>query len=206
MTRSDPAFAAADRNKDAILEVLREVLPETGTVLEVASGGGQHVLHFSAALPGLTWQPSDRDPHLVAALAGDVAVAAHDNLRPPLQLDVSVADWASRMTGPVDAVISANMIHIAPWQASVGLFRGAADLVGPDGLVFFYGPFIVDGAYTSPGNEAFDRSLRGQNPDWGLRSLDEMRELAREFEFDLARTIDRPVHNLAVVFRRRAKT
>lgn len=202
MTRSDPAFAAADRNKDAILEVLRELLPDTGTVLEVASGGGQHVLHFSAALPGLNWQPSDRDPGLVAALDTDVAAAARDNLLPPLQIDVSAADWVSRVASPVDAIISANMIHIAPWQACVGLFRGAAELLGPDGLLFFYGPFIVDGAYTSSGNEAFDRSLRGQNPDWGLRSLDAMRELARTYEFDLARTIDMPVHNLAVVFQR----
>lgn len=200
---SSPAtFAAADRNKDAILEALRGVLPDTGAVLEIASGRGQHVFHFSAALPGLSWQPSEADPDLVNLLTADIAAAARSNLRPPLLLDVCAAEWTSWVRGPVDAIISANLIHIAPWQACEGLFRGAAELVGPDGLVFFYGPFIVDGAYTSPGNEAFDRSLRGQNPDWGLRSLDEMRELARKFEFDLAGTIDVPVHNLAVVFRR----
>lgn len=195
-------FAAADRNKDAILSVLRNILPETGTVLEIASGGGQHVFHFSAALPDLNWQPSEADPDLVAALGADITAAARGNLSPPLLLDVSTSDWASGINAPVEAIISANMIHIAPWRACEGLFAGAAQLVAPDGLVFFYGPFIVDGAYTSPGNEAFDRSLRGQNPDWGLRSLEEMRELARKFGFDLARTIDMPVNNLAVVFQR----
>lgn len=202
MTPHIPTFTSADRNKDAILSVLREFLPQTGRVLEIASGRGQHVFHFSDALPGLNWQPSELDPALVADIGALVSTAARANLSRPLHIDVGAPDWPTQISGSVDAIISANMIHIAPWKACEGLFAGAAQVLVDDGLVFFYGPFIVDGGYTSEGNEAFDRSLRAQNPDWGLRSLEEMRELAQKFGFDLARTIDMPVNNLAVVFQR----
>jgi len=152
VTPDAPMFAAADRNKDVILDVLRDVLPPTGGVLEIASGGGQHVFHFSA--------------------------------------------------GNLDAVISANMIHIAPWSACVGLMEGAARLLAPGGLVYFYGPFIVDGKFSSEGNKSFDRSLRAENPEWGLRHLEELCGLAQSAGFVLDQTIEMPVNNLSVLFRR----
>lgn len=198
MTSNAPMFSAADRNKDAILDVLRDILPGAGTVLEIASGGGQHVAHFAAALPGLDWQPSEAAPELVAHLAKP----AHPNIRPAVRVDVCEPGWTAAVVGTPDAVISANMIHIAPWAACLGLFAGSAKLLRPGGLIYFYGPFVVDGAYTSQGNAAFDRSLRDQNPEWGLRDLAQVCDAARDAGFDLDRTVDMPVNNLSVIFRR----
>lgn len=198
MTPEAPMFRAADRNKDAILPVLRAVLPAEGTVLEIASGGGQHVAHFAAALPDLDWQPSEAASELVAHLATPV----RPNIRPALRIDVSQAGWQDVVTSPLVAVINANMIHIAPWAACLGLLDGAARLLGPGGLVCFYGPFIVGGTYTSEGNAAFDRSLREQNPKWGLRELEKVCDAARDAGFDMDRTVDMPVNNLSVIFRR----
>lgn len=198
MTPEAPMFHAADRNKDAILSVLRDMLPLRGTVLEIASGGGQHVSHFADALPDFDWQPSERDAELVAHLKQ----LSGTNLRPALQIDVSQPGWHKAMTPRPVAVISANMIHIAPWDACVGLLTGSAALLDAGGLVCFYGPFIVGGEYSSDGNETFDHSLRAQNPEWGLRNLEQICDAAGKVGLDLDRTIDMPVNNLSVVFRR----
>jgi hypothetical protein len=198
MTPDAPMFRAADRNKDAILGVLREVLPATGTVLEIASGGGQHIAHFAAALPDLDWQPSETAPELVAHLN---ALSA-PNILPALSIDVCRPDWPEAVTVEPNAVISANMIHIAPWEACLGLFAGSARLLPPGGVVFFYGPFRVTGCYSSQGNAAFDRSLRDQNPAWGLRDLEHVRDAASQEGFEQDRIVDMPVNNLSAVFRR----
>lgn len=198
MTPDVPMFHAADRNKDAILSVLRDVLPVHGVVLEIASGGGQHIDHFSAELPNLDWQPSERDPELVVHLQR----RAGTNVHPALQIDASQPGWQDAVTLSPVAVISANMIHIAPWAACAGLLEGSAALLQAGGLVYFYGPFVVSGEYSSDGNAAFDRSLRAQNADWGLRDLEQVCDVARMAGFDLDRTIDMPVNNLSVVFRR----
>lgn len=191
-------FSAADRNKDAILDVLREVLPASGTVLEIASGGGQHVMHFSATLPDLHWQPSEADPELVTHLDS----LSGPNLLPALHIDVCRPDWPRTVPMKPDAVISANMIHIAPWDACLGLLAGSARLLPPGGLVFLYGPFRVGGGYSSQGNAAFDRALREQNPAWGLRDLEELRDAASAAGFAQDRIVDMPVNNLSAVFRR----
>lgn len=198
MTPETPMFKAADRNKDAILPVLRDALPSQGTVLEIASGGGQHISHFSAALPHLEWQPSERDGELVEHLKH----LPGTNVHAALQIDVSKPGWQDDVTMAVVAVTSANMIHIAPWQACTCLLDGSARLLDAGGLVYFYGPFIVGGAYSSEGNQAFDRSLRAQNPDWGLRDLEQVCDVARKAGFELDRTIDMPANNLSVIFRR----
>jgi len=195
-------FAAADRNKDVILDVLRDVLPSTGTVLEIASGGGQHVFHFSAALPDLDWCPSDCDLDLVGHLQQRIKMATRPNLLAPLHLDVREAGWSGKVAGRLAAVTSSNLIHIAPWSACMGLFDGAARVLEPGGLVYFYGPFIVDGKFSSDGNESFDRSLRADNPDWGLRHLEDLCEVAKNAGFVLDQTIEMPVNNLSVLFRR----
>lgn len=202
MTPDAPMFAAADRNKDVILDVLRHALPSSGAVLEIASGGGQHLFHFSAALPDLDWWPSDFDPYLVAALERRVTSVERKNLRLPMHLNMIDAEWSRKVARKFDAVISSNMIHIAPWDACVGLIGGAARLLGPGDLVYFYGPFIVGGKFSSDGNESFDRSLRAENPDWGLRNLEEVCEVAQNAGFVLDQIIEMPVNNLSVLFRR----
>ena len=203
MTPDRPMFAAADRNKDAILDVLRRILPETGTVLEIASGGGQHVAHFAREMPGLGWLPSDADAELVEHLGGMTGQSALENLLAPLHLDMLDAAWAERvMYDGLTAIINANMIHISPWQTCLNLFAGAARLLPAGGLVSLYGPFVVDGEYSSDGNRDFDSSLRGQNPDWGLRELNTVCEVAGKAGFEHAETFEMPVNNLTVVFRR----
>ena len=198
MTPDVPMFRAADRNKDAILPVLRDALPSHGTVLEIASGGGQHISHFADALPNFDWQPSERDSELVEYLNR----LPGKNVLTALQIDVSQTGWQKSVTSDPVAVISANMIHIAPWEACAGLLEGSAALLPTGGLVYFYGPFIVEGAYSSDGNEAFDRSLRAQNAAWGLRDLEQVCDAALKVGLDLDQTIDMPVNNLSVVFRR----
>jgi len=198
MTPDAPMFHAADRNKDAILGVLRQVLPSTGTVVEIASGGGQHLSFFSAAMPALNWLPSEAVPTLVTHLN----TLANANLLPAVAIDVCQPGWDAAVAATPNAIISANMIHIAPWEACLGLFEGSARLLGAGGLVYFYGPFVVDGKFSSDGNESFDRSLRDRNPDWGLRELEMVCEAASGAGFDLDRTVDMPVNNLSVIFRR----
>lgn len=203
MTPDRPMFAAADRNKDAILDVLRRILPEAGAVLEIASGGGQHAAHFARAMPGLGWVPSDADAELVAHLEGLAARSGLSNLLAPLYLDMLDAEWPENVSHDgLTAVINANMIHISPWQTCLNLFAGAAKLLPAGGLVSLYGPFVVDGEYSSDGNREFDISLRAQNPDWGLRELNTVCEVAAGAGFEHAETFEMPVNNLTVVFRR----
>jgi hypothetical protein len=189
---------AADRNKDAILEVLSEVLPERGLVLEVASGSGQHAVHFAAALPGLVWQPSDADAQALDSIGAYIAQAELPNLRPPLLLDARSDTW------PLDsaaAVVCINMIHIAPWSACLGLLRGASRVLPKGGPLVLYGPYSIHGDFTAPSNVEFDRGLRGQNDDWGVRELDEIERSAAEFGLRLERVVPRPANNHVLVLR-----
>ena len=198
--RSDALVApAAARNRDPILAVLRQVLPEQGFVLEIASGSGEHVVHFAAGLPNLTWQPSDRDPVALRSIAAHCASAALPNIRPPLQLDVEAASWpVSRF----DAVVCINMIHIAPWSAAEGLMTGAGRVLRPGGVLYLYGPFRENGTHTAPSNAAFDTSLRARNPQWGVRDVGEVAQLARDNGLALLARTDMPANNLSLVFRR----
>lgn len=189
---------ATDRNRDAILEVLRANLPAAGTVLEIASGTGQHAVHFAAGLPGLTWQPSDPDPGLRASIAAWRAEASLPNLREPLALDAAAADWPVERA---DGVICVNMIHIAPWAAALGLFAGAARILPVGAPLLLYGPFRRGGRHTAPSNAAFDADLKARNPTWGVRDLEEVERAAAEFT--LAETVAMPANNLTVVLRRR---
>lgn len=198
---SDPRldYPATRRNREPILTVLREVLPESGTVLEIASGSGQHVAHFAAALPNLSWQPSDRDPKLLASIAA--WSEALSNVCDPIVLDVISSHWP---IARCDAVVCANMIHIAPWQACVGMFDGVARTLVGEGPLCLYGPFKRGGIHTAPSNEAFDASLRERDPDWGVRDLDDVAKVANDRGFALDRVIAMPANNLTVVFRRKS--
>lgn len=200
MPDSLPCSAPAERNKGPILEVLRGVLPARGTVLEIASGTGQHVAHFAAALAGLTWQPSDPDPQRRAAITARLAAARLPNVLAPLALDVHAEPWP--VPGPVEAIVCINMIHIAPESATAALIGGAQRrLAGAAARVLFlYGPFTQGGQHTAPSNAAFDASLRAENPAWGVRDLDAVTRLASASGFARTAVVPMPANNLSVVF------
>jgi SAM-dependent methyltransferase len=195
-TESPQSAPAAERNKDAILAVLERVLPQTGVVLEIASGTGQHVVHFASAMPGLTWQPSEPDPQMRRSIAGWLAETGLPNVLPPLDLDVCRLDWPIERA---DAVMCINMIHISPWQATEQLIAGCGRIVRPGGVLYLYGPYRRHGRHTAPSNEAFDASLRQRDPQWGVRDLETVVEAARGHGLELSETVEMPANNLSVV-------
>jgi SAM-dependent methyltransferase len=192
MRRQAPAAA---RNRDPILDVLRPHLPALGLVLEVASGSGEHTAHFAEALPHLTFQPSDPDADARASI--DAWTEGLANVRPAVMLDAGAATWPIEQA---DAIVCINMIHIAPWDAAVGLIRGAARRLPAGGTLFLYGPYIRPGVTTAPGNSAFDRDLRARNPAWGLRDLDAVATLATQHGFLPPQIVEMPANNLSLVF------
>jgi SAM-dependent methyltransferase len=187
------------RNRDPILTILRRVLPRTGTVLEVASGTGEHAVHFAAALPHLTWQPTDYDEQALNSIAAHRAASRLSNLLEPFVLDVSAPQW---LVDHADAIVAINMIHISPWQATQGLISGAGRVLPPGGVLYLYGAYRENGTHSSPSNEAFDEDLRRRNPEWGVRSLEDVTELARAHGLELVEHIPMPANNLSLIFRR----
>ncbi len=197
--------AAAERNRQPILERLQQLLPAQGVALEIASGTGQHAAGFAAGLPRWQWQPSDRQADGFASIAAWCAQAGVTNVRAPVLLDVLAPHWP--LTGPAfgapfDAVFCANMLHISPWATCAALMQGAARHLAPDGQLLVYGPFLEADVPTSPGNQAFDASLREQDPAWGLRPLDAVQARAQGAGLMLHRRIAMPANNLLLVFRR----
>jgi hypothetical protein len=189
---------AAERNKAAILAVLRRVLPTSGLVLEIASGTGQHVAHFARELPHLQWQPSEFNREMHASIIAWIAQTAVNNVRPPLALDVGSETWPR-----ADAVVCINMIHIAPWAATSQLMRGAARVLPREGVLYLYGPYRRYGRHTSPSNDAFDRQLRENNSEWGVRNLEDVAQIAADCGFVLDGVIEMPANNLSVIYRRK---
>jgi SAM-dependent methyltransferase len=190
---------AVERNQQPILEVLRRVLPPAGTVLEIASGTGQHVVHFARALPALTWQPSEADAECLEAMRARFRAVPLANVREPLALDVHDDAWPHIAA---DAIVCINMIHIAPWTATEGLVKHAGRLLGAGKSMILYGPYKRGGRHTAPSNEAFDASLRARDPAWGVRDLDDVMMLAARHGFGQPDVIAMPANNLTVVFRR----
>lgn len=187
---------AAARNREPIREVLARALPTVGTVLTIAEGTGEHAVYFATAFPALTWQPSDRDDDALASIAAWRAEAALSNLCAPVRLDVTEAEWP---VARADALTCINMIHISPWEATLGLFAGAARLLAPGALLYLYGPYRFNGI-TAPSNEAFDQSLRSRDPRWGLRDLQDLEAAATGFA--LRETVAMPANNHSLLFRR----
>jgi hypothetical protein len=199
------SYPATERNREPILAVLREMLPSAGTVLEIASGTGQHAVHFAPALAPLVWQPSEPDPALRASIAAWTDEQPSGNLRPALALDVMQRPWPVEAV-PCDpllaAIVTINMIHIAPWDACRSLMRGAGDLLPRGGVLYLYGPFRVAGSWRTDNDPAFDESLRRRDPSWGLRNLEDVVAEADANGLALVRTVDMPAGNLSVVFRK----
>ena len=194
--RSAPSVA---RNTDPIVAALRSLLPQSGVVLEIASGSGEHALHFARAFPALSFQPSDHEDTALVSIAAWRNAHGPANLLPPLTLDVSGADWPS---GPYDSILCINMVHISPWDATQGLMRGAARVLSKDAPLYLYGPYFQRSAPTAPSNLAFDESLRERDPRWGLRDLDDVADLAVSEGFRLDDILPMPANNLSVIFKR----
>lgn len=192
-------WPAPERNKQPILEVLGRFMPAAGTLLEVASGTGQHAVHFAARFPSVLYQPSDVEEANLASIEAWRREAGLPNLLAPLRLDVLDDAWP---LGEVRLVYCANMVHIAPWECAVGLFRGAARHLAPGGVLLIYGPFKLDGQHTAPSNQAFDEDLRRRDPRFGVRDLEALVTLGAEHGLSLEERVAMPANNQSLVFRR----
>lgn len=194
---------AAERNKAPIAEVLGGVLPLSGTVLEIASGSGQHAEHFAVCFPDLVIQPSDPTEAARASIAARREAIAARNLRAPLAIDVLDPAWPAALAGePIAAVVCINMIHIAPWEATLGLLAGAATLLATGAPLVLYGPFRFGGRFLADSNAAFDLDLRGRDPAWGVRDVDDVTREAKAAGFAREAIVDMPAKNHVLVLRR----
>ena len=190
------------RNREPILAVLRRVLAESARVLEIASGTGEHAVFVAKAMPGLIWQPSDPDPVSRASIAAWIGHEGLSNVLSPLAIDVRAEEWD--VTGPFDAVVAINMIHIAPWDAALGLLRGAGRLLREGGILFLYGPYKREGRHTAPSNKAFDAWLKERDPQFGVRDLADVRSAASVNGLRLDDIVEMPANNLSLGFVRTA--
>lgn len=190
---------ATARNREPILAALRNVLPQEGTLLEVASGTGEHAAYFAPQFPRLQWQPSEFDPALFPSIRAHAAHSGADNITEPLQLDVSAAAWPLQEAA---AMLCINMVHISPWQATEGLLQGAGKHLSEGGPLVLYGPYFREGVETAPSNLAFDRSLKERNPAWGIRRLEDVSAEAAKNGLALERVEEMPANNLTVIFRK----
>ena len=195
---------AVERNRDPILAVLRRVLPAHGSVLEIASGTGEHTAWFAEHLPGLVFQPSDLEERQRRSIVAWAAQRSLANVQPPLALDATASQW--QLPEPIArdlvAVLCINMIHISPWDATLGLFRNVGKALPAGGVLYLYGPYRRGGQHTAPSNAEFDRSLQARNPAWGVRALEDVVGAAAAEGFRLAETLEMPANNLSVVLRR----
>ncbi|MCU0518473.1 MAG: class I SAM-dependent methyltransferase [Oscillatoria sp. Prado101] len=200
---------ATERNRGPILAVLQRVLPAAGAVLEIASGTGEHAVFFAPRLKPRFWLPSDPDPRARESIAAWRDSLPSENLYPPIDIDVREPVWGVEREGiagetspPLTAIVAINMIHISPWEATLGLLAGAGRILQSGGILYLYGAFKIGGRHTAPSNAAFDEMLRSQNPEWGVRDLQEVVEIAAEQNLTLAETVEMPANNFSVIFQR----
>ena len=189
---------ATERNREPILEVLKQFLPPTGTVLEIASGTGEHAVFFAPRLPSLKWQPSDRNLLAISSIKSWQSYQPSANLYPPIYVDVTQENWDIQLEN-IKAIVSINMIHIAPWSACLGLMQGAKKLLPKGGILYLYGPFQRGGRHTAPSNEQFDQYLKMQNSEWGVRHLEDVIKAGEEQDLKWLATVSMPANNLSVI-------
>ena len=200
---------ATERNRESILEVLLQVLPKSGTILEIASGTGEHAVFFASRLRDYLWLPTDVNPQSRASIISWTEHNVCDNVYAPLELDAKEPVWAVENgefdglnTKPIVAIVNINMIHISPWSACLGLMAGASRILKAGGILYLYGPFKQGGEHTAASNAAFDEYLRTENPEWGVRNLDDVIAVARAQNLILQQIYQMPANNLSVVFQR----
>ncbi|WP_310427771.1 DUF938 domain-containing protein [Chamaesiphon sp. VAR_48_metabat_135_sub] len=191
---------ATERNREPILAILRQVLPPTGTILEISSGTGEHAVFMAPQLAPRCWLPSDPNPDARSSIVAWQKSTPCDNIYPPIDLDASSSQWLVESEQPITAVVNINMIHIAPRSAYLGLFAGASRILPVGGILYLYGPFKQAGVHTAPSNAAFDESLRSQNSEWGVRDLEEITAVAHSHNLALQQVYPMPANNLSVVF------
>ena len=190
---------ATERNRDAIAETLAAELPDSGLILEVASGTGEHALHFARRFPDLTWQPSDPDSGALLSIAAWREEHEGSNLLPPMKLDASGTDWQIESA---DGIVCINMVHISPWEATEGLFAGAERLLGEGAPLVLYGPYIESAVETASSNLQFDESLKSRDARWGLRKVEDMDVLAKSRGFVRSARHSMPANNIVLVYRK----
>ena len=194
---------ATQRNREPIWEILSQVLVGKSNILEIASGTGEHAVYFADQLKSCRWIPSDPNPISRDSITAWKQAESVANLDLPLPIDVTAADWQQQVAqGEIDAVVNINMIHIAPWQACLGLMKGAGQILPADGVLYLYGPYKRNGEHTAPSNANFDRSLRDRNPEWGIRDLETVIEVAAAQNLQLQQVVKMPANNLSVIFSR----
>jgi hypothetical protein len=191
--------SATARNREPILDVLRAVLPSNGLVLEIASGAGEHIVHFATHLPSLTFRPSDPNAESRESISAWIASTGVTNVLEPLVLDVEMNPWP---IAQADAVICINMVHISPWTATEGLFDGAGKILPEGAPLYLYGPYKRDGAHTAPSNAEFDLSLRARDASWGVRDIEAVADCGERRGFEGPEIIEMPANNLSLIFRR----
>ena len=192
---------SAARNRDVVRDVLVQHLPQTGAILEVGAGTGEHAVHFAAAVPDATWLPGDPDLASRASIAAWIAHTGLQNVKPPHTIDVCEGDWRLGDALPLAGIVSLNMIHISPFEATRGLIAGAGRYLMPKGILFLYGPFSRNGNHTAPSNAEFDQSLKSRDPSWGVRDLEnDIAPLAIASGLELTHVISMPANNACVVF------
>jgi hypothetical protein len=213
MTEDARQYApATQRNQAPILEVLLQVLPPAGTVLEISSGTGEHAVFFAPRLGPRRWLPSDPNPVARESIAAWRRHHPTENLYSPIALDARDEVWSVEQPElqqieleqhPIRAIVNINMIHIAPWSACLGLLAGARRILPAGGVLYLYGPYKQGGKHTAASNAAFDQSLQVQNPEWGVRNLEDVIAAAQTQNLTLLRTVAMPANNLSVVFQAR---
>ena len=191
---------SAARNSAPILGVIKRVLPTTGLVLEIGCGTGEHAVCFAEAMPNLTWQPSDTDTNSRVSTASWIKFVGLKNVLAPLDINVCSTLWGVEETAPLDAIVSINMIHIAPWAACLGLFAGAGRLLSDGGLLILYGPFMRGGVHNAPSNADFDASLKTRNSSWGVRDLADLERIGETSRLSFREMIEMPSNNAIIVF------
>lgn len=194
---------ATERNRQPILAVLQQVLPPSGTVLEISSGTGEHITFFAPRVPHLQWIPSEPQHLSRASIEAWAKALPAENIQlPPLNLDVSQHPWPISDSTLINAIVNINMIHIAAWEMCVHLMTGAKQILTSGGVLYLYGPFRQKGQQIAPSNEAFDCLLRDRNPDWGIRDLEAVEAIAQQHSLQLDQVIPMPANNLSLIFRR----